>query len=181
MPAEAMKGVLVSKLEAAEHRVPNVSSEIFFKLRALSGLEIEDAQAAVARELLDRYGEKVLQALGTLTGNTDKGDPDVKKARELREDDPLTGYSSSVLLKFGLCGWRGGDVDGVPLNEANIGDLDRDTRRWAALHVLKASRLEDPESVNSAIGIVENGSAPLPAKTASPASGSASSQPPSGE
>ena len=178
---EAMKGVLVSKLEAAELLVPNQEREIFFKHRALSGLEIEDAQAAVARELLERYGEKVLQALGSLTGNTNKDDPDVKQAKELRDADPLTGYSATVLLKYGLCGWRGGDVDTMPCDDIHKDDLDRDTRRWAALQVLKVSRLEDPESLNSAIGIVENGTEPRPVKSVSPASGSASSPPRSGE
>ena len=170
---DAKKGVLVTKLEPEEMRVPDVAAETFMKFRPLSGEEIEDAQAAVAKELVERYGPSVLQALSSLTGNTDKTDPDVIKARELREKDPLTGYSPKVLIEFGLVGWRGGDLDGEPLTRFT--ELDKDTRRWAALQVLTVSRLAEGESESSDRGIAGNDSEHPQATTASRVSGSPSS------
>jgi len=160
--------VIVTKLQPEEREVPHEPGN-YLSFRCLSGLQLEEAEAASTRELVERMGAETLHALRPPTppanGAKGRAAAAVDEVDEARRKDPLIGYSPAKLIEFGLVSWRGPNYDDVPMPiaaasragdasvaETKAGLLDKPTLRWAALQVLEVSRITEGEGSSSGRG-----------------------------
>lgn len=149
--------------------------------RRLSGVEIEDVQAAHLREIGERWPREAIETFSSLKkladaeeqksieltpgedGQYEMGDRAAKAA--VQAADPLGGYSVRKLLRYGIVSWRGknGEIsyEGIEPSEEHKDELDKETRRWAALQVLELSVITEGEVESSVLGTGQtNGTEP---------------------
>ena len=168
---------LANRREPLEVEVPHEPGN-YMTFRALSAKRLKEAAGGFAREALELVGKDGLEVLRTMSREEeDAGRAVIEEARARAtaaapdaagantstsaDEDALSGYSDTVLLRKGLTAWRGPDYDGSPCNEVEQDELDEVTRRWAALQILSMSRITVGEASSSGVDGAANGATPL--------------------
>lgn len=113
-------------------------------LRKLTGRQIRAAREKVSDNALDkmkRMGGDVVKAINELqvTAGADKS---------ADAGDPLKGFDLDLLLKFGIANWSYVDEENkaIDVNDDNMGTLDTQTERWAALEILRIAGVNQTEA-----------------------------------
>jgi len=145
---------LVSQMEPEPIDVPGMPGHTM-SFRPLSGKRIRKARGAAAAEYLEDVGAEAFKAFQP---SEEERARIMKQAEEEKKTDPLSGFSDTILLRFGLVAWSGAKFEGVEIKgEPNDpdkakDDLDEETREWAALQVARISNILEGEEQSSEAG-----------------------------
>lgn len=121
--------MLTSKIRRKEP-VPDYPNE-WIEFRALGGRKQEEAEEVQQKKALEvgrLAGQELIQSIS----NSKRAEIETQAAEELKAD-PLQKYDIDTVLRCGIVAWSLPDR----LTPANIDELPRHVRRWAALQIIE--------------------------------------------
>jgi hypothetical protein len=153
---------LVSRSAPDDIEVPHEPGN-YFSLRPLTALQMDEVRAKGMASAMEKIAMAAAaqQALSTFSSQ------EIEEAEEAnateRQENPAMGKDPTLLVRYGVVGWRGPKYDGAECDGAAKDDLDEPTRDWAAGEVAKLSAVTMGEANGSALPSA-NGGAPADAE-----------------
>ena len=136
---------LVDRIPPEEKEVPHEPGN-YFSFRPLTALQCDEAEASGTKRLMDQaQSAKGLEAI------LQASPEEIATARQ-RPEAKIANLDKTLLVRYGLIGWRGPDYDGVTCDGAGKDMLRRKTRDWAALMIAEISEISEGEGSGSGNG-----------------------------